>query len=474
MIKRKSILKIVIIALNLILLVGCASANIEEYNAALQKGLDVLALEDYKKAEVYFELALEEKPEDPKATAYLEQTRAYSEAVEAFESKDFETAKLKAESVIVYEDGLESLIAKATKIISQLNEIETVIANYQKEFDEISNLVKEDKLSEALEKIESLLNEEKINADYVQDIKNNVDKLKEDIDSKLAVKQDEKSLADKANNTEESEVSESNPTDIIAAYNELPEDLKVLLATTTIDERAMSPELMGYNLYYNFDEDVLLVNVHSGAGTGHPWFVIEYDSETITPVAGVVNMGVSGYENVEVSPISVSKVDLYNRYMDSKESYDLALKNVVEYPDMTMSKFNELRSSVTPPISSMDFYHDEFKGYYANFVDEPFNSRIYFAIVITENKYVEIVPSWSEFIPFTINSSTVEGDVLRLSYKPDFESSGVGPGESEITLQKDNGNVKTLLMSDYLFYSVTLDQLQQNNISIPEYITNDM
>lgn len=76
----------------------------------------------------------------------------------------------------------------------------------------------------------------------------------------------------------------------INAYNELPLPLKVLLATTVVDERAMSPELLGYTLSYNFDGDVVLVNVHSGAGVGHPWFIMRFDSETITPIQGLVNI----------------------------------------------------------------------------------------------------------------------------------------------------------------------------------------
>ncbi len=56
--------------------------------------------------------------------------------------------------------------------------------------------------------------------------------------------------------------------------------LKFLLARATVDERAMIPELLGYTLYFKFDHDFLLVNVHSGAGVGHPWFLIQYDRET--------------------------------------------------------------------------------------------------------------------------------------------------------------------------------------------------
>ena len=53
----------------------------------------------------------------------------------------------------------------------------------------------------------------------------------------------------------------------------------------------MSPGLLGYTLAYNFDEEYLLVNVHSGAGVGHQWFIIRDDSDTVTPIEGLVYMG---------------------------------------------------------------------------------------------------------------------------------------------------------------------------------------
>ena len=90
----------------------------------------------------------------------------------------------------------------------------------------------------------------------------------------------------------------------------------------------------------------MLVNVHSGAGVGHPWFIIQFDSETITPIQGLVNMGMSGYEDVTVDATPISKIDLYNRYMESKDSYDLALKNVFERPEMTMAQYEKLRSYI--------------------------------------------------------------------------------------------------------------------------------
>ena len=82
-------LKRYVIILSLFFLAACSNASEEAYNSAIQKGLDVIASENYEKAEAYFELALEEKPEDEKAKAYLKQTKAYSNAEKAFDDNDF-------------------------------------------------------------------------------------------------------------------------------------------------------------------------------------------------------------------------------------------------------------------------------------------------------------------------------------------------------------------------------------------------
>lgn len=325
---------------SIITLSACGNQVEEAHSEAINSGLDALISENYDKAEVYFELALEEKPNDTSAKSYLEQTQLYNEAIKAFDTNDFEIAKLKAEGVTNITEGTESLVTKANDMLDRIKKRETSTAYLQKKYDEIINLIDAGRLDEAQEKTESLLSDNEINEAYLSDIKVNAEKAREDIE----VEKNEIQKNEEAEKTEE--VEEVVPSDTIEAYNELPLPLKVLLATTTVDERAMSPELMGYTLNYNFDEENLLVNVHSGAGSGHPWFILQFDTETITPVNGVVAMGIDGYEEVLVDTTPISKIDLYNRYMGSKESYDLALENVSEYPEMTMTQYEELQSFI--------------------------------------------------------------------------------------------------------------------------------
>ena len=125
-------LKRYVIILSLFFLAACSNASEEAYNSAIQKGLDVIASENYEKAEAYFELALEEKPEDEKAKAYLKQTKAYSNAEKAFDDNDFENAKVEAENVGKIKEGSESLVAKATEIIGIIGDFESSLVEFQK------------------------------------------------------------------------------------------------------------------------------------------------------------------------------------------------------------------------------------------------------------------------------------------------------------------------------------------------------
>ncbi|CZR06992.1 hypothetical protein SAMN05216375_13716 [Trichococcus ilyis] len=322
----------------LLLLAGCGNADQEAYNEAIQKGLDILSAEQYEKAEAYFETALENQPDDEKAKAYLEQTQTYKEAKGLYDSKEYSEALEKAQQVVEAENGLERLITKASAIIE---EVDAEKDHIDAEMDKAKAAYDNGKLDEALPVIETLLNSEELSNAYFAEFKTAGEQLLADIQNK----QNELAMdeATKAKAEEEALLQESADR-TINAYNELSLPLRVLLVTTIVDERAMSPGLLGYTLAYNFDEEYLLVNVHSGAGVGHPWFVIRDDLDTVTPIQGLVYMGMSGYWDVEVDSTPVSKADLYNRYMESKDSYDLAVQNVFKLPEMTMVKYEELRS----------------------------------------------------------------------------------------------------------------------------------
>lgn len=343
-----------------LLLFGCNNESANTYSDAIENGLDSLIVEDYTKAEAYFELAVEANQEG-KATIYLQQTQFLKEAHNLLENENLVGALEKVGEARSIENGSIALTKKANELFSKIEDIEINLTKFTNEFEEANTLVESGKLEEALVTLDGVMDNNRINDIHYLEIKEKGEELSSIINQKLKnaelerIKaEEERKIAEAERITEENEskrVSQEQEklqgnTNTLEAYNELNLLLKVLLATTTVDERAMSPELRGYNVNYNFDGDNLLVNVHSGAGSGHPWYVIHYDWEAITPVEGVVYMGIMGYGDVSVDSTPISKIDLYTRYLESKESYDLALKNVVEQPGMTLFKFEELRSLI--------------------------------------------------------------------------------------------------------------------------------
>ena len=329
-----------LLIVGLLLLVGCGNAEQEAYNEAIQKGLDILSAEQYEKAEAYFEIALENQPDDEKAKAYLAQTQIYREAKDFYDSKEYAEALEKAQQVVDSENGLEGLIAKATTIIEEIDAKENYI---NEEIGKAQTAYDSGNLDEALPIIEALLGSEELGNAYFAEIKATGEQLQTDIQNKKSELAAEEAAKAKA---EEEALLQESADRAINAYNELPLPLKVLLATTVVDERAMTPGLQGLYLNYNFVGDDMLVNISSGAGSGHPWYIIRYDSETVTPIQGVVYLGMSGYEDMKVDATPTSKIDLYNRYLASKASYDLALQKVSESPEMTMGKYEEYRSYI--------------------------------------------------------------------------------------------------------------------------------
>lgn len=114
--------RILFISFIISFLIGCS--NDEPYNNAMQKGLDYIASEEYSKAESAFELALDEKKGDEKATALLEQTTYYQEVLNAIEDEKWDIVNEKANEIIKIKDGSSALISKAKDAIELSNEIQ--------------------------------------------------------------------------------------------------------------------------------------------------------------------------------------------------------------------------------------------------------------------------------------------------------------------------------------------------------------
>ncbi|MDH6364574.1 hypothetical protein M2139_001561 [Enterococcus sp. PF1-24] len=126
-----------------------------------------------------------------------------------------------------------------------------------------------------------------------------------------------------------------------AKFDQLSEKLQVLLIATTVDERAETPGLLGYVLGYNFNQGKLYLQVHSGAGSGHPIFKMTTQSMNIMANGGVAWMGAAyGYETVAIPEVATPKYSLYRQYLNSKKDYDSALEQVKINENLTAANFN--------------------------------------------------------------------------------------------------------------------------------------
>ncbi|EGP5301835.1 hypothetical protein EAC14_11890 [Enterococcus faecium] len=169
--------------LMIILMSGCGN-NKETYNNAIQSGLDSLAAEEYEKAEVHFEMAVEEGVDDGKAENLLKQTVNYRKAKSALEKEDLPSSEELANLVINQENGSEALIMKAEIILSEIEEVKAVLKKLESTYKEAESYLEEENYEKASEAINFIINDEKIETKPFEELKLNSIELKELIETK--------------------------------------------------------------------------------------------------------------------------------------------------------------------------------------------------------------------------------------------------------------------------------------------------
>jgi hypothetical protein len=98
----------------LLLLGGCSSKANAIYQDSIQKGLDSIAENDFRKAEGLFEMALDAKDNDVKAKAYLSQVQLFLKAEDLIKQNKIEDALQLLEKSISVKEG-SKVIASKTK-----------------------------------------------------------------------------------------------------------------------------------------------------------------------------------------------------------------------------------------------------------------------------------------------------------------------------------------------------------------------
>lgn len=260
----------------LIILMGC---NDEAYNNAIEKGLDYIASEEFQKAEGAFELALGEKKDDGKATALLEQTKLYQEALEAFEDANFENATDKAELVMIQTEGSNALIKKAEEILSAIEGLQTTLTEITEKYELAMQYYEENEYEKSTITLEELLSTN-LSHPIFHTVQKDVEALQNDIETAVIAKEnEEREKAEREAAIEAQEQKEQQQTTKInltadQALN-IIKNLYDWPSTTTFD---LNPTVMewGEESYYgiyvdthvdesNSSKSSLLVDANDGA-----------------------------------------------------------------------------------------------------------------------------------------------------------------------------------------------------------------
>lgn len=176
---------------------------------------------------------------------------------------------------------------------------------------------------------------------------------------------------EKAKKAEETEVIEEDSANVEAEvtpessslnkesdsekFESLPTDTQVALLTPYYDERG-KPQRISEGMYfilYGLEENFIFIQVHSGAGTGHPVYMIERQGDTFKPVDGVINMGVSGFEVIAPPQVNVTIDDLMTDYENAPDLYDASAANT-DADQFDFASFNQMKVLAEETSSSFE------------------------------------------------------------------------------------------------------------------------
>lgn len=138
-------------------------------------------------------------------------------------------------------------------------------------------------------------------------------------------------------------------------FESLSPDTQVALLTPYYDERG-NPQQISEGMYfilYGLEENFIFIQVHSGAGVGHPVYMIERQGDTFNPVDGVINMGMSGFEIIDPPQVSVTIDNLMADYENAPDLYDASAANA-DADQFDFASFNQMKALAEETSSSFE------------------------------------------------------------------------------------------------------------------------
>ncbi|WP_139205863.1 hypothetical protein [Halobacillus alkaliphilus] len=192
----------------LILLLLTACSN-EEYDQAMEQGIQSLGKEEYHQAALYFERAKQEK-DDEEATAYYQQATAMDEANESYNQQAYDQTLTSLEKVIEVNQGLETVQKKAEKMKEKVLKERELAASFENHMQKLEQNIEKDNAEnaeQAYEKLKSKLEKHPSLQSYqpqLSQLHNELESLLEESEDSRLAKEPEPEASEAEENAKES------------------------------------------------------------------------------------------------------------------------------------------------------------------------------------------------------------------------------------------------------------------------------
>lgn len=171
--------KMIVFLLGLTLtLIGCSSSKV--YEEMMAKGLDRIEKEEFAKAESFFEMALEEKPEDEQAKVLLQQTQQIQQVLEEFSDGKLDKVEKIINEIIDKDNGSKLLVEKAEAIQEEIQAYKSNKKDYLLSLESAKKQVNDQGFDSALEILDTLLQQDLSHPFYMA-VKQEITSFKEEV-----------------------------------------------------------------------------------------------------------------------------------------------------------------------------------------------------------------------------------------------------------------------------------------------------
>lgn len=344
-----------------------AACGSEKHDEAMDNGMDSIENEKYEEAADFFQVALDEKEDDDKASTYLEQTKSLIDGIDTMSDGDFEEATQFFQEIEDTENGLSNLEDVANEKLDEIDKIESLYTEVEDALNKAEEESNEGNYQEALKIIEEVLANDLSHA-YIEEIEEKLSTLKSDTDSNKEVKKKAEKAYGKAEELEEEEKYDEATIEIdkalendfdhpgLKASKKDLNKLKESIASKEEEkekkkkEQEVLDDLSGY-----WAEDV------DGSMTGKKVYKISSEES----MWAVLSSGSAGYDEISSFDISENQKKIT---LNTSEEEIIEVTNLdenkmtldgLEYRKVSQEEMQEILESAGAPQRIDDFFDAE-------------------------------------------------------------------------------------------------------------------